>query len=79
MSQKNRVLNFLQSGKTLTESNATKSGIGNVREIVRQLRSEGNAIYTNTGSNGTTTYRLGTPSKRMVAAAYNALGASAFN
>lgn len=79
MSQKTRVLNFLEAGNTLTEDTAIANGIKNVREVVRTLREEGNAIYYNTRASGNSFYRLGAPSKRMVATAYKALGAHAFN
>jgi len=78
-SQKETVLNALKNGKTLTTAQLTNSyKISSASEVIRQLRSEGYAVYTNTDSNGKTTYRLGTPSRRMIAAAYNAGGSTLF-
>jgi len=79
MSNKETVLNALRAGKTLTASQITNSyRAGNAHEVIRQLRADGHAVYSNTGSNGKITYRLGTPSRRMIAAAYAAAGSSVF-
>lgn len=78
MSQKQRVLNFLRNGGELTDKYAERRGIGNVYEVVRQLREEGNPIYLNTRANGKSFYRLGTASKAMVASAFAVRGANAF-
>lgn len=78
-SQKETVLNALKSGKSLTTSQLTNSyKVASASEVIRQLRSEGYAIYTNTDSNGKTSYRLGTPSRSMIAAAYNMSGSALF-
>ena len=78
-SQKETVLNALKNGKTLTTAQITNSyKVTSASEVIRQLRSEGYAVYTNTDSNGKVTYRLGTPSRRMIAAAYNAGDSSLF-
>jgi len=54
--------------------------VGNPHEIVRQLRMKGFAIYSNpsVNSKGVTRnfYRLGTPSRAVVAAGYRALAAA---
>ncbi len=49
-----------------------------IRPRISELRSEGFAIYTNSTKNGKTAYRLGTPSRKMVAAAYHLYGSEAF-
>lgn len=78
-SQKETVLNALKNGKILSTAQLTNSyKVNSASDVIRQLRSEGYAIYTNTDSNGKTTYRMGTPSRRMIAAAYNAGGSSLF-
>jgi hypothetical protein len=79
MNQKQKVLSYLQNGNTLSVAQANARGIANVSEVVRSLREEGNAIYLNTRSNGKSFYRLGNPTKKMVAAAYAVAGAAAFN
>lgn len=77
--QKQTVLNALKSGKSLTTSQLTNSyKVTSASEVIRQLRSEGYAIYTNTDSNGKTSYRLGTPSRSMISAAYNMGGSALF-
>ena len=51
------------------------------RYLITELRQEGWAIYKNAKSiNGVTTpvYRLGTPSRAMVAAAFKSVGSSIF-
>lgn len=78
MSQKETVLRHLKNGKTLSVAQARNCfRIGNVREVVRRLREEGNAIYLNE-RNGRRFYRLGTPRKSTIANSYRQNGASAF-
>ena len=69
------VLAAFQKGDELTAAQIrSRFGAGNPHEVVRSLRSRGHAIYLNsrTNSNGDVSrkYRIGTPSKAMVAAAY---------
>jgi hypothetical protein len=78
INQTTRVLSFLQSGSDLTENQAyTKFGIRNMSATASNLRRKGYAVYTNrkTLSNGNvaTVFRLGTPSRAVVAAGYRAL------
>ena len=55
------------------------SSAESITKQVSQLRSKGYAIYTNTrASDGKTFYRLGKPSREMVAQAYAMFGAEAF-
>lgn len=78
---KDRVLNILKSGRQFTPAQIAglvNSTEDSVRPRISELRAEGHAIYTNQTKNGKTAYRLGTPSRRMVAAAYAALGGQAF-
>lgn len=77
--QNQRILSFLQNGNTLTAKQARSMfGVTAVGKRISELRAEGHAIYTNTGK-GTTSYRLGRPSRAMVAAAYAVLGSELFN
>ena len=81
MTKTARVLQALQNGEQLTAKQiAARFSAGNPHEVVRSLRSKGYAIYANqrTNSKGETKtfYRLGTPSRAMVAAAYAAVGAA---
>ena len=82
MTQTERILKVLKSGQAYTVGQlagligTTKPSI---RARVSELRSEGHAVYANTrSSDGKTFYRLGTPSRAMVAAAYAAMGSAAF-
>ncbi len=75
MTMTNKLLTVLQTGKTVSATEITKwTGLKNPGEAVRQLRAQGHCIYTN--KNG---YRLGTPTKRMVAFVANYAGGSAFD
>lgn len=79
---KEKVLNVLKSGRNFTP--AQLAGLlgtsqDSIRPRISELRSEGHAIYSNSTKNGKTAYRLGTPTRRMVAAAYSVLGSNAFS
>ena len=79
---KTKVLNVLKSGRQFTPAQIAGlvgTSEDSIRPRISELRSEGFAIYTNSTKNGKTAYRLGTPSRRMVAAAYAVLGSDAFN
>ena len=74
MTKAQRLLAFLESGSTATSKQIKGMfGIANPSAVVSQLRSEGNCVYANATKlrDGTpvTKYRLGTPSKAMVARA----------
>jgi hypothetical protein len=81
MSTKSKILSYLsKSGKynTLTSAKMQSMfGVQNPSATVDALRKEGHAIYLNTRTldNGekVSYYRLGTPTKRMVAAGIIAL------
>jgi len=79
---KTRVLKVLQSGRQFTPAQLaglTNSSEDSIRPRISELRSEGHAIYTNTTKNGKSAYRLGKPSRAMVAAAYKQSGSEAFS
>jgi len=78
---KNRILKVLESGRQYTPAQLaglTGSSQDSIRPRISELRSEGYAVYTNTTKNGKTAYRLGTPSRKMVAAAYSMMGSGLF-
>lgn len=69
-----RLLKFLKSGNDITVRQAqTRFGITNVSARISELKKAGYAVYLNTKTtqNGRTirAYRLGTPTRRMVAIA----------
>jgi hypothetical protein len=79
MTQHEKLIGFFNSGKEITPKQASGLfGVINLSARVSELRSRGYSIYTNTTKNGKTAYRLGTPSKRMVAMAYAMGGTQAF-
>lgn len=78
VTNKSRLLEALRSGEELTAAQISERfGIKNPTATVSDLRFSGFAVYANQrkGSNGATTtkYRLGTPSRKVVAAGYRAL------
>ena len=84
MTKTDSVLAALQNGEELTAAQIkARFAVGNPHEVIRSLRESGHAIYLNarTNSKGEVTqkYRLGTPSRAMVAAAYAVLGTTAFS
>ena len=82
MTIQTKVLNVLKSGKQFTAGqiaglfNTTE---GTVTARGSELRSKGYAIYSNKTKNGKTAYRLGAPSRAMVATAFAAAGSTLFN
>lgn len=73
-----KLFNALQAGEKLTASEAKKRfGIGNISAEASRIRAAGYAVYANThvaGNNATvTTYEIGMPSRKVVAAGYKAL------
>jgi hypothetical protein len=82
MSQATRVLNALMDGQELTAKQiSARFGAGNPRAVIQNIRFAGYPVYLNkrTNTKGQTKgfYRLGTPSKSVIAAGYKALAASA--
>ncbi|MEK9696168.1 MAG: hypothetical protein VW270_10400 [Candidatus Poseidoniales archaeon] len=78
MTKTDRVLQALMGGEELTAKQIkARFSVGNPAEVVRQLRFKGFAVYSNPkrNSKGETKsfYRLGTPSREVVAAGYRAL------
>lgn len=83
MSKQTKLLSYLSTGVSVTARQISGSfGLKNPHDAIHQLRAQGHCIYSNksTLANGTETtkYRLGKPSRRMVAVANVVLGASAF-
>ena len=77
-----KLLQALRKGEELTAGQIThRFGIKNPRATVSDLRFQGFAIYANKRTNKLgdtyTKYRLGTPSRAVVAAGYKALAMGA--
>ena len=78
MSKMERVLEVLSTGQELTAKQIqARFGVGNARATVSALRMKGYPIYANehkdTKGRVKTKYRLGSPSKAVIAAGYRAL------
>jgi len=78
VTKKERLLEALQNGDRLTAKQiASRFGIANPTATVSDLRFDGFAVYANkhTDTKGriSTKYRLGKPSRRIVAAGYKAM------
>lgn len=83
MTKTAKLLTALEKGDALTAKQIkSRFGLVNPSEAVRSLRTEGYAIYANETkmSDGkvATKYRLGKPSRKMVAAAAKQFGATLF-
>jgi predicted ArsR family transcriptional regulator len=81
-SKQSRVLEALRKGEELTAKQiASRFGVKNPTATVSDLRFAGFAIYANqhkdTKGRVTTKYRLGRPSREVIAAGYRALASQA--
>jgi len=79
MSKTNKVLQALKNGETLTASQITsRYGISNPHDAIHNLRNSGYAVYLNTEKNSkgqsVSKYRLGSPTRKIVAAGIASLG-----
>lgn len=82
MSKTNMVLKAFQNGEELTAMQImARYGVANPHDVVYNLRSQGYAIYLNERKNArgqiTQKYRLGNPSRKVIAAGIAALGVEA--
>ena len=73
-----KVLNALQSGRTLSSAQLrSQFGAGNPQAVIQSLRFKGFPIYlnvvTDTKNRSRNVYRLGTPSRAIIAAGYKAM------
>ena len=74
MSKQAKFLASLQQGNELTAAQVTsRFGIKNVTATVSAMRSQGFCVYANSSKTGTTKYRLGTPTRIVIAAGIRAL------
>jgi hypothetical protein len=76
-SVKTKVFNALSTGESFTTkqlARKARTDVKNVQRRVHDLRSEGNMIYANpTGKGTTVSYRIGTPTKAVIAAGLQAI------
>ena len=82
LSKKEKVLNLLSEGQPVFwRTLRSRFDLTSPRAMIDTLRSEGHMIYINenTGTNGNnTSYRMGTPSKAIVAAGIKKLYGTGF-
>ena len=83
MSKQAKLLSYLYTGKEVTARQISGSfGLKNPHGAIYSLREQGHCIYSNKAKladgTETTKYRVGRPSRRMIAAANAVLGADAF-
>ena len=80
-SVKTKILTALSTGDSFTTKQLARKArttTDNVAKRVHDLRFEGNMIYSNpVGKGNAVSYRIGTPSKAVVAAGLQALAQSA--
>jgi hypothetical protein len=80
MTQTARVLTALQNGEELTAKQiSSRFSVANPHDVVYQLRNQGYCIYLNEKRNSKGDvkgkYRIGTPSRALIAAGYKAMAA----
>jgi predicted transcriptional regulator len=83
MSKQAKLLNYLSTGAAVTARQISGSfGLKNPHGAIYELRNQGYCIYSNKAklANGTETtkYRIGRPTKRMVALANAVAGSQLF-
>ena len=76
-----KVLNALQEGRTLSSAQMKAFfGTGNPQAVIQSLRFKGFSIYLNTVTDtkgrSRNVYRLGTPSRAIIAAGYKAMASA---
>ena len=81
MTKEAKVLSALQEGRTLSSAQIRSFfGAGNSRAVIQSLRFKGFPIYLNTVTDtkgrSRNVYRLGTASRAVIAAGYQALASS---
>ena len=72
LSKRQKVLNLLTKGESVTwKTLRNKFDLQSPAAMVGKLRNEGMMIYENRTSTGHVSYRVGTPSKAIIAAGIN--------
>lgn len=81
VTKEQKVLNALTEGRTLSSAQMKSFfNVGNPQAVIQSLRFKGYPIYLNTVTDTKNrtrrVYRLGTPSRAVIAAGYRALASS---
>ena len=68
-----KFLNAMLRGNSVTWTDAQKKfNLKSPRSVVNKLREDGHCVYINKSKTGTS-YRIGTPSRALIAAGFSAL------
>jgi len=79
MTKKEKVMKLLSTGKNVAWTTLrNRFDLTSPRAMIDTLRNEGNCIYVNK-VNGKTTYRLGEPSKAIIAAGLKAVSGTDYS
>lgn len=81
LTQHERILNLLKTGRSFTKAQLRKAVNGTDKSVlgrISDLRAEGYAVYSNVNARGTRSYRMGNPSRAMVALAHAVAGPRLF-
>lgn len=74
MTKTEKLLNALESGARLTSRQIfSRFGLKNPTATITNLRQEGHSIYFNRRKNTASFYRMGRPTRELIAAGYRAL------
>jgi len=77
MTKTQKLLNAFMNGDQLTSKQiSARFGIKNPTAAVTSLRQAGHAIYFNERKTRTSSYKLGKPTRTIIAAGYKALAAA---
>lgn len=79
MSNLEKLVKSLEKGNGLTHKDILKMGINNPTDAIWRLRKRGYCIYANSKKGSATVYRIGAPTKAMIASLYEAYGASMYD
>lgn len=78
MSKTSKLVTALETGASLTTKDIRRLGVSNPTDAIFRLRKQGYCIYTNKTASETT-YRLGRPSKAMVAQLFETFGSAMYD
>lgn len=78
MSKTSKLVTALQNGDSLTTNDIRRLGVSNPTDAIFRLRKQGYCIYRNKTASDTT-YRLGRPSKAMVAQLFETFGSAMYD
>jgi hypothetical protein len=80
LTKREKVLRLLETGKNITwQTIRNKTDLKSPRAMIDTLRNEGNCIYVNKTKDGQTAYRMGEPSRGVIAAGLKALSGSDYS